>query len=132
MSGTIAELGIAVDSGDAVQAATDLDKLTEAGNKAEKAADDVTAGFKKTADAADKLAEAEARAAQATADAKARLLETATASLKNSEYYQRLTTSVTGTATAKTPSGRIRRAGGHQSTGCPGRERGRCRYGGSG
>jgi lambda family phage tail tape measure protein len=100
MSGTIAELGIAVDSGDAVQAATDLDKLTEAGNKAEKAADDVTAGFKKTADAADKLAEAEARAAQATADAKARLLETATASLKNSEYYQRLTTSVTGTATA--------------------------------
>jgi hypothetical protein len=55
-----------------------LDKLTEAGSKAGKAADDVTAGFKKTADAADKLAEAEARAAQATADARARLIETAT------------------------------------------------------
>lgn len=96
----IAELGIAVDSGDAVQAATDLDKLTEAGSKAEKAADDVTAGFKKTADAADKLAEAEARAAQATADARARLIETANTSLKNSEYYQRLTTSVTSTAGA--------------------------------
>ncbi|MDD1966193.1 phage tail tape measure protein [Pseudomonas putida] len=100
MSGTIAELGIAVDSGDAVQAATDLDKLTEAGASAEKAADGVTTGFKKTADAADKLAEAEARAAQATADAKARLLETAQTSLKNSEYYQRLTTSVTSTAGA--------------------------------
>ncbi len=96
----IAELGIAVDSGDAVQAATDLDKLTEAGSKAEKAADDVTAGFKKTADAADKLAEAEARAAQATADARARLIETANTSLKNSEYYQRLTTSVTSTTGA--------------------------------
>jgi len=100
MSGTIAELGIAVDSGDAVQAATDLDKLTEAGANAEKAADGVTTGFKKTADAADKLAEAEARAAQATEDAKARLLETAQTSLKNSEYYQRLTTSVTSTAGA--------------------------------
>ncbi|SEQ28887.1 phage tail tape measure protein, lambda family [Pseudomonas sp. NFACC02] len=100
MSGTIAELGIAVDSGDAVQAATDLDKLTEAGAKAEKAADDVTTGFKKTADAADKLAEAEARAAQATADAKARLIEVARTSLQNSEYYQRLTTSVTSTSGA--------------------------------
>lgn len=100
MSGTIAELGIAVDSGDAVQAATDLDKLTEAGAKAEKAADDVTTGFKKTADAADKLAEAEARAAQATADAKARLIEVARTSLQNSEYYQRLTTSVTSTSSA--------------------------------
>lgn len=100
MSGTIAELGIAVDSGDAVQAATDLDKLTEAGTKAEKAADGVTTGFKKTADAADKLAEAEARAAQATEEAKARLLETAKTSLQNSEYYQKLTTSVTSTAGA--------------------------------
>jgi lambda family phage tail tape measure protein len=100
MSGTIAALGIAVDSGDAAQAASDLDKLTEAGANAEKAADGVTTGFKKTADAADKLAEAEARAAQATEDAKARLLETAQTSLKNSEYYQRLTTSVTSTAGA--------------------------------
>jgi lambda family phage tail tape measure protein len=100
MSGTIAQLGIAVDSGDAVQAATDLDKLTEAGAKAEKAAGDVATGFKKTADAADKLAEAETRAAQATEDAKSRLLETAKTSLQNSEYYQRLTTSVTSTAGA--------------------------------
>jgi lambda family phage tail tape measure protein len=100
MSGTIAALGIAVDSGDAAQAASDLDKLTEAGANAEKAAEGVTTGFKKTADAADKLAEAEARAAQATEDAKARLLETAQTSLKNSEYYQRLTTSVTSTAGA--------------------------------
>ncbi|WP_110947383.1 phage tail length tape measure family protein [Pseudomonas bohemica] len=105
MSGTIAGLGIAVDSGDAVQAATDLDKLTAAGVKAEKAADDVTAGFKKTADAADKLAEAEARAAQATDEAKARLIEVAKASLQNSEYYQRLTTSVTSTAGAMDASG---------------------------
>lgn len=100
MSGTIAELGIAVDSGDAAQAATDLDKLTAAGVKAEKAADDVTAGFKKTADAADKLAEAEARAAQATDEAKARLIEVARTSLQNSEYYQRLTTSVSSTSSA--------------------------------
>jgi lambda family phage tail tape measure protein len=105
MSGTIAELGIAVDSGDAAQAATDLDKLTAAGVKAEKAADDVTAGFKKTADAADKLAAAEARAAQATDEAKARLLEVAKASLQNSEYYQRLTTSVTSTTSAMDESG---------------------------
>jgi phage-related minor tail protein len=96
----IAELGIAVDSGDALQAATDLDKLTQAGVKAEKAADDVAIGFNKAAVAADKLAEAETRAAQATADAKARLIETAKTSLENSEYYQRLTTSVTSTASA--------------------------------
>ena len=54
MSGTIAELGIAVDSGDAAQAATDLDKLTAAGVKAEKAADGVSAGFEKAGDSARK------------------------------------------------------------------------------
>lgn len=37
MSGTIAQLGIEVNSSDAVQAATDLDKLAQAGAKAEKA-----------------------------------------------------------------------------------------------
>lgn len=100
MSGTIAQLGIEVNSGDAVQAATDLDKLTQAGIQAEKAADDVSAGFKKTADAAEKLAAAEAKAAQATDDAKARLLEMAKTSLQNSEYYQKLTTSVTSNTSA--------------------------------
>jgi lambda family phage tail tape measure protein len=96
----IASLGISIDTSDVAKASTDLDKLVDVGEKAEKAADDVTTGFKKTADAADKLAEAEARAAQATADAKARLLETAKTSLQNSEYYQRLTTSVASTAGA--------------------------------
>jgi lambda family phage tail tape measure protein len=96
----IASLGISIDTSDVAKASTDLDKLVDVGEKVEKAADDVTTGFKKTADAADKLAEAEARAAQATADARARLLETAQTSLKNSEYYQRLTTSVTGAAGA--------------------------------
>ncbi|EJN36302.1 phage tail tape measure protein [Pseudomonas sp. GM80] len=38
MSGTIAQLGIEVDSGDAVKAATDLDKLVDAGKDAEEAA----------------------------------------------------------------------------------------------
>lgn len=52
MSGTIAQLGIEVNSGDAVQAATDLDKLTEAGSKAEKASEGVSSGFDKTAAAA--------------------------------------------------------------------------------
>ncbi|MDB5995266.1 MAG: tail protein [Pseudomonas sp.] len=47
MSGTIAQLGIAVDSGDAVQAATDLDKMTAAGVKAEKASEGVSSGFEK-------------------------------------------------------------------------------------
>jgi lambda family phage tail tape measure protein len=98
MSGTIAQLGIEVESGEAVQAATDLDKLTQAGVKAEKAAEDVSAGFDKAAAAAAKLAAAEAKAAEETDKAKARLLETAKASLEASEYYQRLTTSVTNTA----------------------------------
>jgi lambda family phage tail tape measure protein len=96
----IASLGISIDTSDVAKASTDLDKLVDVGEKAEKAADGVSTGFKKTADAADKLAEAETRAAQATADAKARLLETANTSLKNSEYYQRLTNSVASTASA--------------------------------
>ncbi|MFK3794719.1 phage tail tape measure protein [Pseudomonas sp. NPDC088444] len=96
----IASLGISIDTSDVAKASTDLDKLADVGEKAEKAADGVSTGFKKTADAAEKLAEAEAKAAQATEDAKARLLETAQTSLKNSEYYQRLTSSVTSTAGA--------------------------------
>lgn len=100
MSGTIAQLGLEVDSGDAVQAATDLDKLTAAGVKAEKAAEDVAAGFKKTAASANELAAAEEKAAQATDNAKARLLETAKASLEASQYYQSLTTGVKNSTSA--------------------------------
>jgi lambda family phage tail tape measure protein len=100
MSGTIAQLGLEVDSGDAVQAATDLDKLTAAGVKAEKAAEDVAAGFKKTAASANELAAAEDKASQATDNAKARLLETAKASLEASQYYQSLTTGVKNNASA--------------------------------
>ncbi|WP_455921823.1 phage tail tape measure protein [Pseudomonas putida] len=96
----IAELGIAVDSGDAVKAATDLDKLTQAGAQAEKAAQGVTASFDKAAASANDLAGAEANATQALADAKARLLETAKASLEASQYHQTLTSSVTSTAGA--------------------------------
>ncbi|MCW2272373.1 phage tail tape measure protein [Pseudomonas sp. JUb96] len=44
---TIAELGIRVDSGDAAHAATDLDKLVEAGGRAEKAAAGVEQSAKK-------------------------------------------------------------------------------------
>lgn len=48
MSGTIASLGLSVNSSEAAQAATDLDKLTAAGSRAEKA-------VKTVADSADKL-----------------------------------------------------------------------------
>lgn len=48
---TIAELGIRVDSGDAVHAATDLDKLVEAGGRAEKAAAGVEQSAKKAGQA---------------------------------------------------------------------------------
>ncbi|MCP6695856.1 phage tail tape measure protein [Pseudomonas donghuensis] len=48
---TIAELGIRVDSGDAAHAATDLDKLVEAGGRAEKAATGVEQSAKKAGQA---------------------------------------------------------------------------------
>ncbi len=48
---TIADLGIRVDSGDAVHAATDLDKLVEAGGRAEKAAAGVEQSAKKAGQA---------------------------------------------------------------------------------
>lgn len=48
---TIADLGIRVDSGDAVHAATDLDKLVEAGGRAEKAAAGVEQSTKKAGQA---------------------------------------------------------------------------------
>lgn len=94
MSGTIAQLGIEVNSGDAVQAATDLDRLTQAGAKAEKAAEGVAAGFDKAATASTGLATAEGKLSESTEDAMKRLTAMAKASLDSSEYYQTLTTSV--------------------------------------
>jgi lambda family phage tail tape measure protein len=61
---SIAELGIRVDSGEAADAAADLDKLTAAGTKAEKAAAGVSSQSTKTEKSLDELA---ARARQAEA-----------------------------------------------------------------
>lgn len=97
---TIAELGIKVDSGDAAQAATDLDKLAAAGARAEKAADGVSSGFDKATSAASSLSTAEGKLNETTDQAIARLTAMAKASLDSSEYYQRLTTSVTGNTAA--------------------------------
>lgn len=105
MSGTIAQLGIEVNSGDAVQAATDLDRLTQAGAKAEKAADGVAASFDKAATASTGLATAEGKLVESTDDAMKRLTAMAKASLGSSEYYQRLTTSVGSSASAMDASG---------------------------
>ncbi|AKF46289.1 phage tail tape measure protein [Pseudomonas fragariae (ex Marin et al. 2024)] len=97
---TIAELGIKVDSVDAAQAATDLDKLAAAGARAEKAADGVSSGFDKATSAASGLSTAEGKLNETTDQAIARLTAMAKASLDSSEYYQRLTTSVTGNTAA--------------------------------
>ncbi|MEV4909074.1 phage tail tape measure protein [Streptomyces albidoflavus] len=105
MSGTIAQLGLAVDSGEAVQAATDLERLAQAGAKAEKAADGVAAGFDKAATASTVLATAEGKLSESTDDAMKRLTAMAKASLDSSEYYQRLTTSVGTSSTAMDATG---------------------------
>ncbi|WP_192560288.1 phage tail tape measure protein [Pseudomonas allokribbensis] len=105
MSGTIAQLGLAVDSGEAVQAATDLERLAQAGAKAEKAADGVAAGFDKAATASTGLASAEGKLSESTEDAMKRLTAMAKASLESSDYYQRLTTSVSTNASAMDASG---------------------------
>ncbi|MDU8454808.1 phage tail tape measure protein [Pseudomonas syringae group sp. J254-4] len=97
---TIAELGIKVDSGDAAQAATDLDKLAAAGGRAEKAADGVSSGFDKASTAASSLSSAEGKLNETTDQAISRLTAMAKASLDSSEYYQRLTTSVTSNTSA--------------------------------
>lgn len=102
---SIAELGIKVDSTDAAQASTDLDKLTAAGGRAEKAADGVSAAFDKTATATADLSTSERNLSETLDEAKARLLATAKASLESSEYYQRLTTSVNTNASAMEASG---------------------------
>lgn len=91
---TIAELGIAVNSGEAVKATSDLENLAQAGAKAEKAADGVAAGFDKAATASTGLATAEGKLSESTEDAMKRLTAMAKASLDSSEYYQTLTTSV--------------------------------------
>lgn len=105
MSGTIAQLGLAVDSSEAVQAAMDLDRLTQAGAKAEKAAEGVAAGFDKAATATAGLSAAEGKLSESTEDAMKRLTAMARASLDSSEYYQTLTTSVNTNATALEKSG---------------------------
>ena len=105
MSGTIAQLGVAVDSSDAVQAAADLERLVQAGTKAEKVADSMSAGFDKAATATAGLANAEGKLSESTDDAIKRLTAMAKASLDSSEYYQSLTTSVNTNATALDNSG---------------------------
>ncbi|WP_122586638.1 phage tail tape measure protein [Pseudomonas viridiflava] len=96
----IAELGIKVDSGDAAQAATDLDKLAAAGGRAEKAADGIASGFDKASSSASGLSTAEGKLNETTDQAIARLTAMAKASLESSEYCQRLTTSVTSNTSA--------------------------------
>lgn len=102
---TIAELGIAVNSGEAVKATSDLENLAQAGAKAEKAADGVSAGFDKAATATADLSASERKLSETLDEAKARLLATAKASMESSEYYQRLTTSVNTNASAMESSG---------------------------
>lgn len=96
----IAELGIKVDSSDAAQATTELEKLAAAGGRAEKAADAVSAGFEKASSSASGLNSAESRLNETTDQAVARLTAMAKASLDSSEYCQRLTTSVTANTAA--------------------------------
>jgi lambda family phage tail tape measure protein len=105
MSGTIAQLGVAVDTSDAVQATADLEGLVQAGTKAEKAADSMSASFGKAATATAGLATAEGKLSESTDDAIKRLTAMAKASLDSSEYYQTLTTSVNTNATALENSG---------------------------
>ena len=70
----IASLGIKIDTSDAATAVTDLDKVTQSGAKAEKAAEGVAAGFEKASSAANDLATTEKKLAESTDDAKTRLL----------------------------------------------------------
>uniref|UniRef100_UPI002E808DAB phage tail tape measure protein n=1 Tax=Pseudomonas sp. Z13 TaxID=2983409 RepID=UPI002E808DAB len=74
--------------------------LAQAGAKAEKAADGVSAGFDKAATATADLSASERKLSETLDEAKARLLATAKASLESSEYYQRLTTSVNDNSAA--------------------------------
>jgi len=94
MSGEIASLGIAVQTGDVTKASTELEKLVQAGEKAEKAAEGISEGFGKASAAASGLSGAENNLAATTEDAKARLLAMAKASLDSSEYLKSLASSV--------------------------------------
>lgn len=96
----IASLGIKIDTSDAATAVTDLDKVTQSGAKAEKAAEGVAAGFEKASSAANDLATTEKKLAESTDDAKTRLLAMAKASLESSEYVKSLTTSTQGNTAA--------------------------------
>ncbi|SUD43813.1 phage tail tape measure protein, lambda family [Pseudomonas fluorescens] len=101
----IASLGISIDTSDAAKAVTDLDKVVQSGEKAEKAAGAIAAGFDKASTAAADLSSSERKLSETLDEAKARLLATAKASLESSEYYQRLTTSVNTNASAMESSG---------------------------
>lgn len=94
MSGEIASLGIAVQTGEVTKASTELEKLVQVGEKAEKAAEGISEGFGKASAAASGLSGAEAKLAETTEDAKVRLLAMAKASLDSSEYLKSLASSV--------------------------------------
>lgn len=100
MSGEIASLGIAVQTGDVTKASTELEKLVQAGEKAEKAAEGISEGFGKASAAASSLSGAETKLAETTEDAKARLLAMAKASLNSSEYLKSLASSVNSSTSA--------------------------------
>lgn len=100
MSGEIASLGIAVQTGDVTKASTELEKLVQAGEKAEKAAEGISEGFGKASAAASGLSGAETKLAETTEDANARLLAMAKASLDSSEYLKSLASSVNSSTSA--------------------------------
>ncbi len=94
MSGDIASLGIAVQTGEVTKANNELEKLVQVGEKAEKAAAGISDGFDKASAAASGLSGAETKLAETTEDAKVRLLAMAKASLDSSEYLKSLASSV--------------------------------------
>ncbi|MGE8436825.1 MAG: phage tail tape measure protein [Pseudomonas palmensis] len=97
---TIASLGIQVESGDAVEAKDNLDQLAQAGQKAEKAAEGLSASFDKASSSAGSLASAEGRVAESTEEAMTRLTAMAKASLEASDYHKSLAASLTNTSSA--------------------------------
>lgn len=100
MSDDIASLGIAVQTGEVTKANTELEKLVQVGEKAEKAAAGISDGFDKASAAASGLSGAETKLAETTEDAKARLLAMAKASLDSSEYLKSLASSVNSSTSA--------------------------------
>lgn len=100
MSGDIASLGIAVQTGEVTKANNELEKLVQVGEKAEKAAAGISDGFDKASAAASGLSSAETKLAETTEDAKARLLAMAKASLDSSEYLKSLASSVNSSTSA--------------------------------